>query len=117
MYDINTDYNEHVRLKDVSKKLDLRILKAIYGMIESALLWYELYLGVIKDMELQLNTYDMCVANKDINGEQWTIAYYLNDNKVSHVEQYVIDDVISKVEERFLVLKVTKCNVHTFLGS
>ena len=53
-------------------------------------------------MVLQINTYDMCVANKDINGKQCTISWHVDNNKVSHVEQGVIDDVTNKVEERFL---------------
>ena len=39
----------------------------------------------------------------------------MDDNKVSHMEQDVIDDVISKVRESFPGLTVTKGNVHTFL--
>ena len=85
-------------------------------MIKSDLMWYDLYVSVLKYMGFQLNPYGMWVANKYIKGIQCTIAWYVDDNKASHVEQDVIDDVISKVEERFLVLKVTKCNVHTFIG-
>ena len=71
-------------------------------MVDSDLLWYELYVSVLKYMGFQLNTYDMCVANKDINGKQCTISWHVDNNKVSHVEQGVIDDVTNKVEERFL---------------
>ena len=59
-------------------------------MIESALLWYELYVSVLEDMGFQINTYVMYVSNKDINGKQCTIAWYVDDNKVSHVEQDLI---------------------------
>ena len=76
----------------------LHILKSIYGMIESALLWYELYVSVLKDTGFQINPYTMCVQNKDINRKQCTIDWYVDDNKVSHVEQDVIDDVINKAE-------------------
>ena len=65
-------------------------------------------------MGFHINPYDMCVYNKDINGKQCTIAGYVDDNKVSHVEQDVIYDVINKVEERFQGLTVTKGNMHTF---
>ena len=41
----------------------------------------------------------------------------MDDNKVSHMEHDVIDDVIIKVKERFPLLTVTKGNVHTFLGT
>ena len=79
------------------------------------ILWCDLYVGVRKDMRFQLNPYDMCVANKDINRIQCPIAWYVDYNKVSHVEQGVIYDIISKVEEISPVLTVTKSNVHTFL--
>ena len=68
------------------------------------------------DIGLQLNYYYMCVANKYISGKHCTIAWYVDDNKVSHVEQDVIYDVINKVEEKFPVLTVTNGNIHTFLG-
>ena len=60
MCDINPEYKKHVRFKDGRKKSYLRILKAMYGMIKSALLWYKLYVSVLKYMGLQLNTYYMC---------------------------------------------------------
>ena len=40
----------------------------------------------------------------------------MDDNKVSHVEQEVIDDIIIKVEESITGLTVTQGNVHAFLG-
>ena len=113
--DINPEYNQHVRLKDGRKILYLRIIKAIYGMIQSALLCYKPYMNVLKDVGSQLNLYDMCVDNKDINGKQCSIAWCVYGNKVSHVEQNVIYDVISKVEERFPGSTVTKGNVNTIL--
>ena len=70
MCDINPDYNQHIRLKYGRNTLCLRILKAIYGIIESTLMWYKLYVSVIKDMGFQLNTYEMFVANNDINMKQ-----------------------------------------------
>ena len=40
----------------------------------------------------------------------------MDDNKVSHVEHDVIDDVMNKAEEMFPGLTVTKVNIHSFLG-
>ena len=70
MCDINIEYKNHVRFKYGRKILYLRILKAIYGMIESTPLWNQLYMSVIKDIGFQLNHYYTCVANKHINGKQ-----------------------------------------------
>ena len=116
MCDINNEYKQDVRFKDGRKTLYPHILKEIYGMIESALLWYEIYVSVLKYMGFQLDHYGMCVVNKEINGKQCNIAWYVDNNKVSHLEQDVIDDIINKLEERFPVLTVTKDNMHTFLG-
>ena len=58
----------------------------------------------------------MGVVNNDIPGKQCNIARYVDDNKVSHVEQDVIDDIIRNVEQRFMGLTVTKGNLNNFLG-
>ena len=43
MVDVNPEFKEDVRFENGKKVLYVQILKALYGMIESALLWYELY--------------------------------------------------------------------------
>ena len=48
MCEVNPEYKEDVRMENGKKVLYTRILKALYGMIESALLWYQLYVGVLQ---------------------------------------------------------------------
>ena len=86
IYDINPEYKQHVRTKEGISKLYLRVLKFIYGVIIYALLWYELYVSVLTDMGFQINPYDICVVNKDINGKQCNISWHVEDNNVSHME-------------------------------
>ena len=64
MCDINPGYKKNIWFKDGRKMLYLHILKAIYGMVEYDLLWYDIYMSVIKDMRFHINTYVMCVTNK-----------------------------------------------------
>ena len=42
MCDINVEYRQYVRYEQVKKVLYLKVLRAIYGCIESALQWYNL---------------------------------------------------------------------------
>jgi hypothetical protein len=42
MCEVNPEHLKSVRYESGKKTLYLRILKAIYGMVESALLWYDL---------------------------------------------------------------------------
>jgi hypothetical protein len=68
------------------------------------------------ELGFELNPYDLCVANKIINGKQCTVAWYVDDNRISHVEQEVVDEIVGKIEERFPGLTVEKGNAHSFLG-
>jgi hypothetical protein len=116
MCEVNPDYLKDVRYENGKKTLYLRILKAIYGMIESALLWYDLYSTTLKDMGFEINPYDRCTANKDIDGKQCTMCWYVDDNKISHVDDKVNDMIVDKVEKKFGKLAGSKGKKHTFLG-
>jgi len=45
----------YVRTENGKKVLYLCILKALYGCIESALLWYNTYTSVLQKMSFELN--------------------------------------------------------------
>jgi len=104
------------RMENGKKVLYLRILKALYGCIESALLWYKLYVKVLKGMGYEINPYDRCIANKMIDGKQCTIAWYVDDNKASHDSEDILIDLIADIEKHFGKLVVSRGKEHTFLG-
>jgi hypothetical protein len=68
------------------------------------------------DMGFELNPHDACVANKTIDGSQCTITWYVDDNKISHINPDVVSSIIQKIEERFGKMTVTRGKQHTFLG-
>ena len=45
----------------------------IYGCIESALLWYNLYSDMLKGMGSVINTYNQCVAEKN---DKWKSVHH-----------------------------------------
>ena len=68
-----TAYKDYVVIENGQKVIYLEILRAIYGMLEASILWYKKFR---KDLELvgfKFNTYDACVANQKIKGNQHTI--------------------------------------------
>ena len=65
--------------------LYLSVLWALYGCIKSALQWYILYKSTLEKEGFVLNPYDICVANKVIDGKQCTIAWYV-DAKRFHIQ-------------------------------
>jgi hypothetical protein len=116
MVRVDKTYAAYVSQEKGKPVLYLQLKKALYGCVKSALLWYDLFVNTLKDMGFELNPYDACVANKVINGTQCTIVWYVDDNKISHIDPKVVSDVILKIEERFGKMTVTRGNKHSFLG-
>ena len=116
MCDVNPEFKQDVRYENGRKVLYVQINKVIYGMIESALLWYELYVTVLIEEGFELNPYDKCVANKIINGKQCTTGWYVDDNIIGHVEDAVLDKVIGKIEDKFPGLVVKRGRKLDMLG-
>ena len=103
--------------KSGKKLLYVELLKALYGSVKSALvLWYKLFTSTLAEMGFVLNPYDPCVANKVINGKQCTICWYVDDLKISHVDLRVVNNIITKIEERYGKMTVTRGNKHVYVG-
>jgi hypothetical protein len=59
--------------------MDHEAVKAIYGCIQSAKLWYNKLVGVLKDMGFAHNEVDPCVMNMYKDGEQITVTIFVDD--------------------------------------
>jgi hypothetical protein len=70
----------------------VRVLRAIYGMLEAALLWYKKFRSELEEVGFKFNPYDPCVANRDQNGKQHTLLFHVDDLKSSHVDPKVNDE-------------------------
>jgi hypothetical protein len=92
MCSICENYREYMKVENGKKVLYLQLMKALYGCVKSTLLWYVLFTSTLQGMGFELNPYDTCVANKMFGGKQCTIAWYVDNNKISHVEVKVVTD-------------------------
>jgi len=94
--------------------------RAVYGHMLSSILWYQKLKGHLEEWGFEMNPYDECVFNKMVDGAQCTILYHVDDLKVSHRDQSVIDDMASTINETFKTktqsLSVTRGNTHDYLG-
>ena len=60
-----------------------------------------------------------CVANKKINGKQFTIIWHVDDLKISHMDKKVINDIITCLGYKFgkeNPLTATQGKVLEYLG-
>ena len=116
MCEVNPEYLQDVRQERGKKVLYVRVVKAIYGCIESALLWYQMYVTTLKRIGFKVNPIDKCIANLMKDGAQCTIAWYVDDNLVSHRDEKVLDWVIKEVEKDYGEVTVSRGKKHVFLG-
>jgi hypothetical protein len=84
-------------------------------MKSGRLFWEHLSTTLLK-LGFKVNDYDMCVANKNINGNQCTIAWHVDDLKISHVDPDVVSKVIEDIEKVYGKMTVTRGNKHTYVG-
>ena len=114
-------YHDFVSIENGKKVLYVRLQRALYGMLRSALLFYK---KLRKDLESQgfvVNPYDPCVANKIVNGKQLTVVWHVDDLKLSHVDSKVIDQMIEWLKKKYEdkeigVIKPSRGKVHDYLA-
>ena len=70
----------------------------------------------LKEVGFTLNPYDLCVANKTINGHQQTLCWHVDDVKSSHVNKKVQDAFENWLIDKYdwdqngkIVGKIKKC--------
>ncbi len=100
--------------------MHLKLNKALYGIVQGALFfWEELSRFLTKDLGFKTNPYDRFCVNKTINGKQCNILWHVDDPKISHVDQAVLEDFVMKLNQRYggeSPLSVQRGGAHEYLG-
>jgi hypothetical protein len=118
-------YREYVTIgKKGEKQLLVQCLNALYGTMVASLLYYKKFVKSLRSKRFKLNPYDPCVANKQVDGEQLTVCFHVDDCKISHISPKVVSDTIdwlrSEYENVFEdgsgLMKVHRGKTHKYLG-
>jgi hypothetical protein len=107
-----------------NKQILVECLNALYGTMVASLLYYEKFTKSLADQGYKKNPYDACVWNKSIGGKQCTICFHVDDCKISHVSEKVVDEVIAWLRKQYESIfedgsgkmKVSNGKVHQYLG-
>jgi hypothetical protein len=120
LVDINPElYGPAVVLENRKRVLYVEVLKAIYGMLEAALLWYKTFRKDLEDIGFIFNPYDPCVANKKVQGSQQTILFHVDDLKSSHKMKSVNDRFEKRLNSKYGnhgKVTATRGKVQDYLG-
>jgi hypothetical protein len=83
-------YEPYVTTEKGKRVLYTEASKAIYGMVDSAFLFWLYLSSHLAEHGFEMNPYDVCCMNKEINGKQCTIVWHVDDLKISHVSAKVV---------------------------
>jgi Reverse transcriptase (RNA-dependent DNA polymerase) len=117
--DIDPIYQDYVKIENQQKMLYVHVTKAIYGLLESAMLFYRRLTKDLIEFGFKINPYDPCVENKQVDGTQMTVSWHVDALKVSHANSKHIDDFITWVKQTYGTIgevKTTRGKVHQYLG-
>jgi hypothetical protein len=112
-------YTGYVVYENGKKVLYVIILKAIYGMLQAALLWYKKLRADLEAIGYTFNNYDPCVANKIINGKQMTVRFHVDNTMSSHEDSKVNGDFLTWLNSMYGEIGEVTCTrgkVHDYLG-
>ena len=100
--------------------LYVELQKALYRTLQAALLfWKDLTHFLMTELGFVVNPCDSCVVNKMINGKQCTIIWHVDDLKLSHVKQSVLEELTDKLNSKYgqiMPLLIHWGKVHDYLG-
>jgi hypothetical protein len=88
-------YKSYVsRDKKGMKQLLVQCQNDLYGTMVASLLNYRKFVRSLMDIGFSINPYYSCVANKIIEGKQMNICFHVDDCKISHRKEKVMDTMI-----------------------
>jgi len=117
--EMDPTYRDYVVEERGRKVLYVHILKAIYGLLVSAMLFYKKLTADLIEYGFEINPYDPCVANKMVGGHQMTVSWHVDDLKASHKDGKQIDAFLKWVKQTYGSIgevKATRGKVHDYLG-
>jgi hypothetical protein len=97
--------------------LYIKMQKALYGLLRSALLFYKKLVANLESDGFMLNPYDPCVANKVVDRKQMTVCWHADDLKVSHCDPAQVTIFGEWLSTKYEVNVAThRGKVHDYLG-
>ena len=112
-------YRQYVVTENNKPVLYVELIKALYGTLRAALIFWRKLTSKLIEWGFTINPYDWCVANKQIDGQQCTLVWHVDDMKISHGDSKVVDRIIKMLEAEFgkeAPLTIRRGKIHDYLG-
>ncbi|CAJ1945741.1 unnamed protein product [Cylindrotheca closterium] len=117
LIDMAPEYREYVVLENGKRVIYVRVLRGIYGMLQSSLLFYNQFRSDLEAKGFVFNPYDLCVDNKVVNEKQQTIRFHVDDLMSSHMDPKRKDTQISWNDFGFLGERKTQIRMDDYVNN
>ena len=109
-------YRPFVSYETRKPVLYVRLQKALYGYLKSALLFYQKLVGYLEVYVFKINPYDPCVSNKMVGGKQLTVCWHVYNLKISCVDTNEVTKMLQWLESEYGEMHGSRGNRHDYLG-
>jgi hypothetical protein len=112
-------YTKYLGTERGKSVMYVQLQKALYGMLSAAMLFWKDLSGHLYAEGFRANPYDSCVMNKVTEGKQCTMLWHVDDLKVSHIRDTVVETVLGRLNDWYgqeTLLTVTRGDIHEYLG-
>ena len=90
-----------VKDKNGKRVLYLQVLRALYGMLVAALLWFKMFKSDLEGIGFEFNPYDACVANRTMKGKQHTVRFHVDDLWSSHIDPEINTEFLKWLNDQY----------------
>ena len=94
-----------------------KLNKALYGHVQSALMWYKTLKNFLESNGYSVNAYDKCVFNKTTGSVQVTVTFHVDDIIATCVNPNLIDELQRQLKARFKDVTVQEGPFFEHLGA
>jgi hypothetical protein len=106
------------------KQFLVQCQNALYVTMVAILLYYPKFVKSLTDIDFVINPYDPSVTNKKIEGKQMTICFHVDDCKLGHRKNKVMDSMIEYLRQEYESIfqdgsgsmTVSRGKIHKYLG-
>jgi len=113
LVDMDDRYKDYV---EGDGTITVKLLKALYGCVESAKLWYEHLKAKLEELDFIPNAIDPCVFNMGKGDDQCTIGIYVDDLIVTAKDSKIVEKVTKNIDYIFNGIAWTRGTKHNYLG-
>ena len=114
LLEIDESYRKYLTPKG---ELCVRLDKALYGCVESALMWHKHLTATLKEIGFIQNETDPCLYNmRNSDGLQCTAVAHVDDLLVTCEDENTIQTVMDHLEHKYKTISESRGNRHSYLG-